>query len=340
MNKLKFILLVLTGSFFWSVYLSSAVSYDVQSKPQVKEVNILTLNTALLTVFFETINVNLKDNNKRAALIGKTIKTMSPQPDIVVFQEAFDNKALRKILYKEIKDIYPHAIFDGRTNAYFGGGVGSGLALLSKYPISRKMQKDYNCWAGIEALARKGIMGAELTIDGCPFYMFTSHLQAGVSKRPYVGWTGKARDWFAKLRGKEPRICEGKKISSLNSDQIRSIELRQAKKDIDSFIVHKNAPVVFAGDFNISRTRDAEFYDELFRTFPGADDTYVHGSQKIKSSAWHDGKVADTETDRLDYVLLLNPSSNITGLSNIIQNFTYQMTDHLGTLATVKFSCD
>ncbi len=304
-----------------------------------KKVNVLTLNTALLTVFFGQIDINMKNNNSRAELIGKTIKDMSTKPDIIVFQEAFDSKALRNKLYKEIKDIYPHTFFDTRQNAFFGGGVDSGLAILSRYPITRKLQKDFSCWAGVEALARKGIMGAEISIDGCPFYMFTAHFQAGVSKDWYIKLAGNAKNWLSKLKLTEPRSCEGKNPDKLTSEEIINIELHQAKKEIDSFVKDKNAPIIFAGDFNISRLRDLVNYNEFLKTFPGALDTYINGSKKIKSSSWEKGTVADTETDRVDYVWLLNPSQNIKAKSDIIDTFTDKMTDHLGLIGTIEFNC-
>lgn len=339
MHKRKLLSLVCISIFIFNSQLLSESTASLGAIEQKNAVTILTLNTALLTVFFGQIDVNMKNNNSRAALMGKTIRYMSPKPDIIVFQEAFDSKALRNKLYNEIKDIYSHAFFDTRQNAYFGGGVDSGLAILSKYPIIRKFQKDFSCWAGIEALARKGIMGAEISVNGCPFYMFTAHFQAGVSKDWYIKLASNAKNWLAKLKLVDPRSCEGKDPDKLSSDDIVNMELHQAKKEIYSFVKDKNAPIVFAGDFNISRLRDTVNYEELLKTFPGALDTYINGSKKIKSSSWKGDKVAETETDRLDYVWLLNPSTISSAKSDIIDTFTSTMTDHLGVLGTIEFSC-
>lgn len=317
---------------------------DFPRLPQEKNtVRILTLNTALLTVFFGTTEVNLKNNHNRASLIGKTIRAMSPQPDIVVIQEGFDGPAVRDSLYPEIKSLYPYVFFDLRDNALLGG-VDSGLAMFSKYPSTKKIQKDFTCWAGVEALARKGIMGAELFVNGCPFYMFTAHFQAGVAKDWYYNVAANARkvadtvkDWFT--GSESQRSCEGKDPNSLSSQDIGLMELRQAKKEIDAFVTDKSAPVVFAGDFNISRMRDYKNYEQFLKIFPGALDTFLQGSRKIKSSSWENGAVATTQTDRVDYAWLLNPSERIKGTSEIIDNFTDKMTDHLGILATIEFTC-
>lgn len=350
MNKIK--VLIFVGL---SVLVCNKIFGDWKAGvvPKKKSVRILTLNTALLTVFFEQINVNMKDNVTRARMIGETIREMNRQhkgPDIIVFQEAFDRNALSTALFNEIRLIYPYTFFDQRINAYVGGGVASGLALLSKYPIKMSLLEDYTCWAGVEALARKGIMGVELNIDGCPFYMFTTHLQAGVSKDWFVKLIGKSRDVFSQIKGSKPRSCKiGNRVvdpNSISGDEIRIAELYQAKELIDHFVKDKNAPIVLAGDFNISRTRDRDektnklYYYELFKIFPGALDTYLNGSKQINSSSWDpDGTYKPDESDRVDYVLLLNHKSNITGKSDIINNFTHEMTDHLGIMATIEFEC-
>jgi endonuclease/exonuclease/phosphatase family metal-dependent hydrolase len=295
-----------------------------------KTVKILSLNRGLMSVFFGTISVGLKKNSNRAYLLAKTIKFMnSEQPDVIAFQEAFDQRRLQ-MLYNTIKDIYPYAFFDERLGAFLGG-VDSGLVIFSKYPIVKKMIKDFDCWAGIEALARKGVMGVELSVDGCPLYLFNTHLQAGVD-----------REWYVKMFGIRPRSCEGEDPGSLTSSQIVQKELRQAAQEIKKFVgtqnyFNLNSPILFVGDFNISRLRDSQDYDAFLKTFPGALDTYYKGSQTVKSTSWQKGFVADTETDRVDYIWLLNPSSAYNVHSNIVKTFTESMTDHLGILSELSF---
>jgi endonuclease/exonuclease/phosphatase family metal-dependent hydrolase len=326
--SLFFVSFIFHISYFQALNPSKNYTAVSLALPEKKSVTLLTLNTALLNVFFGTIDIGLKNNKKRATMIGKAIRTMLPQPGIIVLQEAFDRKALEKKLYPEIKDLYPYTFFDKRWRAYLGG-VGSGLAIISKYPITRAMQKDFTCWAGVEALARKGIMGVELSIDGCPLYVINAHFQAGVDK-----------EWYLKFAaGLRSRSCEGKNPNSLTSSQIVQMELRQAKKEIYSFVTHKKAPILFTGDFNISRLRDLDDYFALLTTFPHAFDSYYNGSKKIKSSSWENGSYAKTETDRVDYVWLLNPSTKIWIESDIIENFNHKMTDHLGILAKITFPC-
>lgn len=304
------------------------------SSTDKKTVRVLTLNTGLMSVFFGTISIGLKNNKERAKLLGETIKDMGVlQPDVIAFQEAFDRKRLLSEFYGQLKNIYPYTYFDSRLAAYLGG-VDSGLAIFSKYPITKKMIKDYDCWAGVEALARKGIMGVKINVDGCPFYLFNTHLQAGVD-----------RQWYIRAFGLRPRSCEGKSPGKLSSSEIVQIELRQAKREIEKFVETKDyfnltAPILLVGDLNISRIRDEEDYEVLLETFPAVLDTYYNGSQKVKSSSWDKGKVADSQTDRVDYALLLNPIPGIDAQSNIIKNFTADMTDHLGVLVELSFTCE
>ncbi len=250
LGKINLLLLI------W-LFTGSAYSYGAAKEQPFnkKTIRVLTLNTGLMSVFFGSISIGLKENKKRALLLGTTIKNMGKlQPDVIAFQEAFDKRRVNSYLYKVIKDRYPYAYFDDRAGSYLGG-VNSGLVIFSKYPIKRKMIKDYECWAGVEALARKGIMGVELDVDGCPFYLFNTHLQAGVD-----------RAWYIKMFGVRPRSCEGKSPNSLSSSQIVQMELRQAKREIQKFVgtkdyFTKEAPILLVGDLNISRTRDSEDYD-------------------------------------------------------------------------------
>lgn len=304
-----------------------------ENVPNRKAVKVLTLNIGLMSVFFNTISIGLKKNSTRAFMLGGTLKDMEPkeQPDIIAFQEAFDSRRLH-YLYNMIEDMYPYSLFDDRRGAFFGG-VNSGLVIFSKYPIVKKMIKDFDCWAGVEALARKGIMGAEFSIDGCPLFLFNTHLQAGIDK-----------EWYIRMFGLRSRSCEGEDPSTLTSSQIVQKELRQASQEIKKFTEMQDystfeAPILFVGDFNISRLRDRGDYKAFLTIFPEALDTFYKGLQEIKSTSWEDGEVAETETDRVDYVWLLNPSSNNAASSNIIKTFNESMTDHLAILAEVTFSC-
>ena len=113
---------------------------------------------------------------KRAPIIPQYV--IEENPDIVVFQEAFDGAADR-ILKKKLKAKYPYIL--GPVNKKAGFKINGGVLICSKYPMRKlgtvqySQCDDFDCWA------RKGVMLVEVTIGNHTFQIAGTHMNGGGS---------------------------------------------------------------------------------------------------------------------------------------------------------------
>ena len=99
-------------------------------------------------------------------------------PDIVVFQEAFDPKADR-ILRKALKQKYPYMI--GPVNKKAGFKINGGVLVMSKYPIKQIATVQYSKCTDFDCWARKGVLLVEVN-DGQRVYQIAgTHMNGGGS---------------------------------------------------------------------------------------------------------------------------------------------------------------
>ena len=105
---------------------------------------------------------------------------MKESPDVIVFQESYDGKAVR-ILRKKLKPMYPYT--QGYQNrkliTYKRAG---GVLMFSKYPMKEVESIRYSWLEGIDKLARKGAMLVEVEHPVKKFQLLGTHMEAGGSK--------------------------------------------------------------------------------------------------------------------------------------------------------------
>jgi len=112
----------------------------------------------------------------RAHILPKYI--MQENPDIIVFQEAFDGKADR-ILRKALKEQYPYML--GPVNKKPGFKINGGVLICSKYPLKQlgtvqySQCDDFDCWA------RKGVLLVEVNDGKHTFQIAGTHMNGGGS---------------------------------------------------------------------------------------------------------------------------------------------------------------
>jgi exonuclease III len=265
---------------------------------------ILSLNTALLSILGGLIDIH-KNPAGRAKLIVDKILKMADMPDVICFQEAFDQES--KIILKNGLKLYYKHIFSDTRNGKFLVGVNSGLMIFSKYPIIDKTIKTYSLASGDSFLSKKSIMGVRLNVEGENICVFNSHYQAGSSDSK---WYFKLVNLFA---------------TDFNTNQIRLTQLREAHTEITKF--SNGNPSVFVGDFNINAFDDTEFIDPktqnkivvnkmIESVFPNSE-TFNPEINNIIFSIY--------ENKRIDYALALN---EIKGESYITPYFTEEESDH------------
>jgi phospholipase C len=118
-------------------------------------------------------------NKKRAELIGNLIA--AGDYDVVVFQEAFDDDARKKLREHVARGGFKHSssVVGGDS---FGGSDG-GIFIMSKWPLLDSGQTIYRNGTGIDARAQKGVLWALINKEGFLFNVFGTHAQAGTSLR-------------------------------------------------------------------------------------------------------------------------------------------------------------
>lgn len=137
--------------------------------------------------------------------------------DCLCLQELGDRKTIQQIT-SQCKKKYPYMIIDVAAQTF---GVGSGLAILSKYPIEDPQFWAYKDAAGLDALSKKGVLGVRIRLPNTNHItVFNTHLQSQ---------TGSSL--FEDIRAKQLAFLE-------------SLYPTYSKKETLS--------VITAGDFNLS----------------------------------------------------------------------------------------
>lgn len=312
-----FILAILISCITFSRASYSKIPFLNQS-PNIK---IMSLNVAQLPW-----PLGIKDRSKRMNEVTKLLKNMAEKPDIVCFQEAFTS-TVRSIVKKNLKDVYPYIYPDTRIGRKLFG-VNSGLMILSKYPIEKKLLYTYKNHLGDGNFTRKGVMGIKVNLnDGLPLYVFTTHMQAGRSDIFILFDIFKKRDtdYYSLLQLYEASAVIKKFIDA--SDKV-TME-RNGKR---FFIKYKSfTSAIYTGDFNIAFGKDHELYDNMMTIFQNPIDTFDFDTSPVSSTTWE--KVHNNVPNhRIDYMLSLNPESPLVGKSAASRHFPESVTDHLAII--------
>src|SRR6185312_3654471 len=136
--------------------------------------------------------------------------------DVIVFEEAFDNKA-RNIIREGLKDVFPYESGDPRKNKFYK--TSCGVWIISKVPIHVIKQIFYDQAQGADKLASKGAILVEGQKDGFCFQLIGTHLQSDPNS--------------------------GKNVQS-----IRNVQYAQLRSQLLEPYAEENVPQFLAGDFN------------------------------------------------------------------------------------------
>lgn len=115
-----------------------------------------------------------KGNYRRANAIAEQLQHL--RYDVIVFQEMFQPRA-RNIIVKKLRHLYPYgtSVLNKKTIALKSNG---GVMILSRHPIKRTGQIRYRQRQGIDRLARKGALLAEILFKEKAVQVVGTHLQA------------------------------------------------------------------------------------------------------------------------------------------------------------------
>ena len=111
----------------------------------------------------------------RARLIPA--KLIEESPDVIIFQEAFDGKAVH-ILQRKLKAVYPYCMGPQNRKVVTYKRAG-GVLMFSKYPMHELESITYTECKGIDCYAHKGAMLVEVDHPAHKFQLLGTHMQAG-----------------------------------------------------------------------------------------------------------------------------------------------------------------
>jgi len=166
---------------------------------------------------------------QRAIEIANVLKDQDA--DIIVFEEAFDNKA-RNIIRNSLKAYFPYESGDPRKNSKWK--ISCGVWIISKVPIEVVKQIFFKEANGSDRLATKGAILVEGQKDGFCFQLVGTHLQSDLNS--------------------------GKNVQPLRDKQYAEI-----KSQLLEPYTHENVPQFIAGDFNTIR-EDSSCYNHMVGT--------------------------------------------------------------------------
>lgn len=270
-----------------------------KDKLQKKELRILSYNVQFLPNFLRHIQ---HFPRKRAPYISKAV--LGDSVDIVVFQEIFDAPA-RKTLIKELESTFPY-IVGPRKNKPKGWKRGTGVLIMSKYPLTPLEKIKYSKCKGIDCLANKGVIAVEMNFNGQSIQIYGTHMQA-----------------------------EG----SVNLMKLQHHEFGQLLKKYEK----KNTPQISLGDFNTEKV-DTLLYHNLLNELQSEDGGFTGELQKTFDGNKNDMSRSDNESGVIDYILYKGNGIKLKSAERRIRAYQHKwgkknkdLSDHYALLADFKF---
>lgn len=205
--------------------------------------------------------------------------------DVVVLQEAFDNAASDKLL-GNLSDTYPEQTpVLGRSRDGWDATEGSysdakpedgGVAVLSRWPIEKRVQYVYRDGCGADAMSNKGLVYTKITAPTGPLHVIGTHMQA------------------------DDDACGDGGVG------VRATQLREIAEFVASQKIPEGDTVMVGGDLNIDAS--SEEFTTALRTLDarnpvraGHPHSYDPGTNSV---AAYNSPVGPSQ--QLDHVLLLN----------------------------------
>lgn len=259
------------------------------------ELKILSWNIYMLPIL-----IRRSGQVKRAEIIAEQLK--SSEYDVIVFQEAFNHKA-RKKMWSIIKEAFPYQAGPLNNADKPIANLNGGIWIVSKQPLNVLGEIEFNDCKGLDCVALKGAMLVEVTKGDRTYQVMGTHLQAD---------EGESRDLIRKKQ------CE----------QIRDELLAPNAKD--------HVPQILCGDFNIS-SNNQERYNELLGILACSNDdvscealTAITNTGDLTETEftydWQNNDLVpgEYEVTTLDYILVRKPKKfkPFEGIKRTIKVFT------------------
>ena len=204
--------------------------------------------------------------------------------DVIVFQELIDKKPVELLLQK-LQSKFPYQTkvmggdksgWDKTLGAYYPFAskifLTGGVAIVSKYPITQKVQYVFSNATGWDYSANKGFVHARIEKAGQVHNVLGTHLNATHAK-------------------------------GLPYETKRKQQIKEMKKYIDK--LPKNEMVVMAGDFNI--IKGTEEYANMLKALDVSEPNYIGLDYTfVKENQISAYRYSDFSPEYLDYILVSN----------------------------------
>lgn len=244
------------------------ISQSIADAPST-ELSVLTYNVQLLPRTLAPFTKFMRVGQKlRTPWIIEYLRDDTDY-DVIVLQEVFAKPLCRKIT-KALTEKYPYQIKPKKRKGSLMP-QGSGLLILSKYPIIEQERLFFRNGVRFEWAATKGATWARIEKDGVRFQIIGTHLQS-----------------------QHHELAQSERMHQLS--KIAELAARHEKSD---------EPLIFAGDFNVPRS-----HEEWYTDFLSVLEAEVHELDDPSpftfdvSNHWIDGKYYMHE--QLDYILYRN----------------------------------
>jgi len=162
-------MVMIMSATFYALSNNLSDSTTVFSKSNNNELKILTWNIYMLP-YCSLVHGNCK----RARMIAGQLS--GSDYDIIVFQEAFNMRA-RGILKRRLRKSFPN-MYGPANMPLFSFRFNSGVWIVSKIPLVKIEEIEYEHRFGIDAMARKGAVMFEGNWNGQTFQLVGTHLQS------------------------------------------------------------------------------------------------------------------------------------------------------------------
>ena len=187
------------------------------------DLSILTHNVAMLPTI-----LGGKANSTRAGLFAEADHLRGH--DVVVLEEAFDNGP-SDTLKSRLSSRYPNQTpVLGRSRSGWDETLGSyssltpedgGVTILSRWPITHRVQYVYAEGCGADWFSNKGFVYARLDVDGRPVHVVGTHVQD------------------------EDSACFGR------GPEVRAEQFAELDGFLDGLAIPADEPIVITGDLNV-----------------------------------------------------------------------------------------
>lgn len=242
---------------------------------------------------------------KRAPEIVKQL--IDQDYDVIVFQEAFDNKA-RKRLWKGLKEKYPYQSGTPKHKYFFK--VSTGVFIVSKFPLKVIDDIYFSDCGGSDCFAVKGAVLVSLVKNNHKVQLIGTHLQA----------------------------ANGKKKTGT---EIRKTQYDEIKNKLSIPYAEAGVPQFFAGDLN-TKKHNKEAYEQLLKDMEMEDGEITGENLFSSGGSQNDYRDADDKASVIDYVLCKKNGAKVKFVQRSVKIFRSDwstehkdLSDHYAVLANI-----